>query len=283
MTIKTAPSKGVRKRLAGIKHIIAVGSGKGGVGKSTVAVNLAMALQQSGASVALLDADIYGPSVPIMMGARDERPTLIAENTIRPIQRYGIDTISMGNMIEETDAVVWRGPMLTKVLNQFIDDVAWGEKDYLIIDLPPGTGDVQLSLSQMVSVSGSIVVTTPQDVAMADVRRAIRMFEMTRIPVMGIVENMAFFTCPDNNKDYFIFGKGRTLEACKEMNVDLLGSLPLDMGVGPAADRGEPIVVAEPGGNQSKRFHELAKTVRALAEKNTDKSSADQFSEFFSG
>jgi len=283
MAIKTNSSSQETVRLGGVKNIIAVGSGKGGVGKSTVAVNLAMALKQSGASVALLDADIYGPSVPIMMGAKGERPTLISQNTIRPIERYGIDTISMGNMIEESDAVVWRGPMLTKVLNQFIDDVNWGEKDFLVIDLPPGTGDVQLSLSQMVSVAGAIVVTTPQDVSMADVRRAIRMFEMTRVPVLGIVENMAFFNCPDNGKDYYIFGEGRTKEACAEMNVPLLGSLPLDMGVGPAADRGEPILVSEPGGDQAKRFHELAATVRKLVEKSDDVSSASQFSEFFSG
>jgi ATP-binding protein involved in chromosome partitioning len=283
MALKTSPSGESKGRLGGVKYIIAVGSGKGGVGKSTVAVNLAMALKQSGASVAVLDADIYGPSVPIMMGLKDAKPTLISQNTIRPIEKYGIETISMGYMIEETDAVVWRGPMLTKVLNQFIDDVHWGEKDYLVIDLPPGTGDVQLSLSQMVSVTGAVVVTTPQDVSMADVKRAVRMFEMTRVPVMGVVENMAYFTCPDNDKDYYIFGKGRTEEACAEMGVPVMASFPLDMGVGPAADRGEPIAIAEPGGAQAKRFQELAALIRSQVEKDASETSGEQFSEFFSG
>lgn len=270
------------KRLPGVKHIIAVGSGKGGVGKSTVAVNLAVALRETGSQVGLLDADIYGPSIPIMLGLSGTQPTMVDEKTVRPAQKYGIDTISMGFLLKDTDAVVWRGPMLGKALQQFIEDVAWGEKDYLVIDLPPGTGDVQLSLTQLVPVSGAVVVTTPQDVAMADVRRAIRMFEMTHIPILGIVENMAYFTCPDNGKDYFIFGKGRTQQACDQMNLSLLGSLPLDMGVGPAADRGEPIAVAEPGGDQAFRYRQIAKKIGELVAKNAEISAhQSKFDDFF--
>lgn len=283
MALKTSSSEQATGRLSGVKNVIAVGSGKGGVGKSTVAVNLAVALKEVGLNVGLLDADIYGPSVPIMMGATGERPTLISENTIRPLNRYGIDLISMGNLIEDTDAVVWRGPMLTKVLHQFVDDVFWGDKDVLVIDLPPGTGDVQLSLSQMLQVTGAVVVTTPQDVAMADVKRAVKMFEMTRVPVAGIVENMAYFRCPDNGKDYPIFGTGRTEAACREMNLPLLASFPLDMGVGPAADQGKPILVSEPGGEQAKRFRELAQTLSAHFTKGNDSKEETQFSDFFSG
>jgi ATP-binding protein involved in chromosome partitioning len=254
-----------KPRLPGVRHIIAVGSGKGGVGKSTVAVNLAIALHQSGLRAGLLDADIYGPSIPIMMGLRGKRPELRDESTMLPIEQYGIKTISMGFMLGETDAVVWRGPMLGKALQQFIEDVAWDDLDVLVIDLPPGTGDVQLSLTQLVPVTGAVVVTTPQDVSMADVRRAVRMFEMTRIPILGVVENMAYFHCADNGKDYYVFGKGRTEEACRQMGVPLLARMPLDEAVGPAADRGEPIVIADPDGDQSRRYKDLAKAVISAA------------------
>ncbi|NUN16027.1 MAG: Mrp/NBP35 family ATP-binding protein [Myxococcales bacterium] len=270
------------KRLPGVKHIIAVGSGKGGVGKSTVAVNLAVALRETGAQVGLLDADIYGPSIPIMLGLSGTQPTMVDEKTVRPAHKYGIDTISMGFLLKDTDAVVWRGPMLGKALQQFIEDVAWENKDYLVIDLPPGTGDVQLSLTQLVPVTGAVVVTTPQDVAMADVRRAIRMFEMTHIPILGIVENMAYFTCPDNGKDYYIFGKGRTQQTCDEMNLSLLGSLPLDMGVGPAADRGEPIVISEPGGDQAVRYRQIAKKITEIITKGASSANPQsKFDDFF--
>jgi ATP-binding protein involved in chromosome partitioning len=246
-----------------VKAVIAVGSGKGGVGKSTVAVNLAAALARMGQSVGLLDADIYGPSVPIMMGMKSHRPTMLAdERTIVPVERYGIHAISMGFLLKESDAVVWRGPMLAKALQQFIEDVDWGTKDVLVIDLPPGTGDVQLSLTQLVPLTGAVVVTTPQDVAMADVRRAIRMFEMTKIPILGVVENMAYFRCPDNGKDYYVFGKGRTEEACRQMDIPLLARLPLDMQIGPAADAGQPIVVADPQGEQAALYQTLAEDVQ---------------------
>jgi ATP-binding protein involved in chromosome partitioning len=265
MDARTSTSRTMEptERLPGVKNVIAVASGKGGVGKSTVAVNLAMALRESGASVGLLDADIYGPSVPIMLGMKDQRPMVDENEKIQPVQRYGIDTISMGYLLKDTDAVVWRGPMLGKALQQFIEDVAWGEKDYLVIDLPPGTGDVQLSLTQLIPVSGAVIVTTPQDVAFADVLRAIRMFEMTKIPLLGVVENMAYFRCPDNGKDYFIFGEGRTEQACAQYGLKLLGRLPLDMNVAPAADRGQPVLVAEPGGDQATRYRAIAADVAA--------------------
>ena len=269
------------RRVPGVSRIVAVASGKGGVGKSTVAVNLALALHARGLSIGLLDADIYGPSIPIMLGLRDERPQVRDERTIVPVQRFGLDTISMGMLLRADDAVVWRGPMLGKALQQFLEDVDWGDKDYLIVDLPPGTGDVQLSLAQLVPVTAAVVVTTPQDVAMADVRRAIRMFELTRTPVAGVVENMAFFTCPDCGKDYAIFGQGRTQEACDELGLPLLGRFPLDMTVGPAADRGEPIFLADPEGGQARRYRELADTlvqrVDALVAERPDQ----RFQDFF--
>jgi ATP-binding protein involved in chromosome partitioning len=258
--------------------------GKGGVGKSTVAVNLAMTLRSSGASVALLDADIYGPSIPIMLGLRDAKPEMKDKRTILPVEKYGIGTISMGYLLKDSDAVVWRGPMLGKVLQQFVDDVDWGERDFLIVDLPPGTGDVQLSLSQMIPVTGAVVVTTPQDVALADVRRAIRMFEITKIPVIGIVENMSYFTCPDNGKDYYIFGEGRIAEACKELKIPLLASFPLDMKVGPAADRGEPIVHAEPDGDQAGRYRQLVATIlESPMLQSPETTNEAQFEDFFKG
>ena len=272
------------ERLPGVKNIIAVASGKGGVGKSTVAVHLALALRETGASVGLLDADIYGPSIPIMLGMKDQRPYVGQDQKILPLERYGIQTISMGFLLAETDAVVWRGPMLGKALQQFIEDVAWGEKDYLIVDLPPGTGDVQLSLTQLIPVSGAVVVTTPQDVAFADVLRAIKMFNMTNIPILGVVENMAYFHCPDNGKDYPIFGEGRTKQMCERHGLPLLGSLPLDMVVAPAADRGEPVLVAEPGGDQARRYRELAATVAAKQSiLNAEKAGKASFDSFFKG
>lgn len=281
---RPARGPGVQQaRLPGVKTIIAVGSGKGGVGKSTVAVNLAATLAKGGASVGLLDADIYGPSIPIMLGLRGARPAMGAnEKTIHPVQHHGIDAISMGFLLKDTDAVVWRGPMLGKALQQFVEDVEWGEKDFLIIDLPPGTGDVQLSLTQLVPLTGALIVTTPQDVAMADVRRAVRMFEMTKIPLLGVVENMAYFRCPDNGKDYFVFGRGRTEEACRQMDVPLLGRLPLDMGVAPAADEGVPIVIADPDGEQARIYQTLAdEVVRQAEQERQRRESRPQFDEFF--
>ena len=287
MDARTTTSRGGgeagKERLANVRNVIAVGSGKGGVGKSTVAANLAYALRQTGARVGLLDADIYGPSVPILLGLQGVAPTMNDQQKIVPIEKYGLLAISMGMLLKDSDAVVWRGPMLGKALQQFIEDVAWGELDYLIIDLPPGTGDVQLSLTQLIPLDGAVVVTTPQDVAFADVRRAIKMFQMTRVPLLGLVENMAYFVCPDNGKTYFIFGEGRTAKHAADHELEVLGRLPLDLRVGPAADKGELIAIADPGGEQARLYSEIAGKIAAdLSKRNAAKERKDSLKGFFS-
>ncbi|MFT7625802.1 MAG: ATP-binding protein involved in chromosome partitioning [Myxococcota bacterium] len=287
MTANTASSRGSGddargERLKSVKNIIAVGSGKGGVGKSTVAANMAWALRQTGATVGILDADIYGPSLPILLGLQGQSPLMTAEQKIKPLEKYGMKAISMGFLLKDTDAVVWRGPMLGKALQQFIEDVDWGELDYLVIDLPPGTGDVQLSLAQLIPVDGSVIVTTPQDVAFADVRRAIRMFQMTKVPILGLVENMSYFLCPDNGKKYAIFGEGRTEKHAEDHKLDFLGRLPLDMKVGPAADRGELIGIADPDGEQAAIYKELAGRVAAeLSKRHMAKERKGSMAGFF--
>lgn len=250
------------RRLPGVKHVIAVGSGKGGVGKSTVAVNLAAALAELGSATGLLDADIYGPSIPTMLGLRGRSPEIDADaRRILPLEAHGLKTISMGFMLKDDDAVVWRGPMLGKALQQLMDDVAWGELDYLIIDLPPGTGDVQLSMSQLVGVDGAVVVTTPQDVSHADVTRAVRMFRMLDIGVLGLVENMAWFEAPDTGQRYHVFGEGRTAAFAKDTALDLIAQIPLDLAVAPAGDRGVPVLSIDPSGTPAERYRALAREV----------------------
>ncbi len=282
VTVSSKAQSASTNRLPQVKNVIAVGSGKGGVGKSTVAANLAIALAQTGAQVGLLDADIYGPSVPIMLGLKDRAPQINEQQKIEPLVRYGLRTISMGFMLKDDDAVVWRGPMLGKALQQFVEDVAWPELDYLIIDLPPGTGDVQLSLSQLVALDGAVVVTTPQDVAFADVRRAIRMFEMTKVPLLGLVENMSYFDCPDNGKRYHIFGEARTESRAKELNIHFLGGLPIDGQIGPAADRGEPIIVADPSGIQADLYRTIAGKIAAeLSKRHMAKENKKDLKDFF--
>lgn len=248
----------VQPKLGPVRHVIGIGAGKGGVGKSTVAVNLALALSQAGAKVGLLDADIYGPSVPIMLGLRDAKPAVNAARKIVPAERYGLKCISIGFMIDEDTAVAWRGPMVARAVTQFIEDVAWGELDYLIVDLPPGTGDIILSLCQAIPLSGAVVVTTPQDVAFADVLRAVKMFGMLNVEMIGLVENMSYFHCPDNGKDYPIFGPSHTADHAEKHGLQLLGKLPLDMAVSPNADAGRPIVVAEPNSQQAAMYREMA-------------------------
>ncbi|MCO4761784.1 MAG: Mrp/NBP35 family ATP-binding protein [Myxococcales bacterium] len=270
------------ERMPTVRHIIGVGAGKGGVGKSTVAVNLAVALARAGARVGLLDADIYGPSVPIMMGLSGSRPRVNAENKIIPLVNHGVRFMSMGLLVKPDEAVVWRGPMIGRAVTQFIDDVAWGELDYLIVDLPPGTGDVVLTLSQTIPLSGAVVVSTPQDVAFADVQRAIRMFRMLKVDVVGLVENMAFFVCPDNDKTYWIFGQSRTAEQCAEHELDLLGTLPIEMAISPNADKGLPIVAAEPESAHAALYTKLAgRTVKALAVLDHARSQGPDHSDFF--
>ncbi len=272
------------ERLSNVRNIIGVGAGKGGVGKTTVAVNLAVSLAKAGARVGLLDADVYGPSVPIMLGATGAAALVDDNQKILPIEAHGIRFMSMGLLVKADDAIVWRGPMIGRAVAQFVDDVAWGELDYLIVDLPPGTGDVVLSLSQTIPLSGAVVVATPQDVAFADVTRAIRMFRMLKIELLGLVENMAYFLCPDNNKRYAIFGESRTARHCAAHDVKILGSLPLDMAVSPNADRGQPISMAEPDSEQATLYAEIAgRTAKEQALLNHQRThTADKHKEFFS-
>lgn len=236
-----APVGASKKRVAGAKKVIAVSSNKGGVGKSTVAVNLAFALKNLGKKVGLLDADIYGPSIPMLLNKRDAKPGATAEKKILPIDAYGIPFISFGLFIKESDPVIWRGPMLGGVLNQFLFDVAWDDLDYLIIDLPPGTGDMQLSMVQSTDIDGAIVVSTPQDVAVLDTKKGLNMFTQVKIPVLGMVENMSYFV-PDDapSKKYFIFGEGGVKRAAKELNVNLLAEIPLELALREGSDTGHP-------------------------------------------
>lgn len=241
--IKTGhgPAGGNKKRVAGAKKVIAVSSNKGGVGKSTVAVNLAFALKNLGKKVGLLDADIYGPSMPMLLNKRDAKPAATPEKKIQPIDAYGIPFISFGLFINEKDPVIWRGPMLGGVLNQFLFDVAWEGLDYLIIDLPPGTGDMQLSMVQATDIDGAIVVSTPQDIAVLDTRKGLNMFTQVKIPVLGMVENMSYFV-PDDapEKKYFIFGEGGVKRAAQDLNVNLLAEIPLELALREGSDRGFP-------------------------------------------
>ncbi|MEY3011554.1 MAG: hypothetical protein RIT45_289 [Pseudomonadota bacterium] len=269
-------------KLPGVRHVIGVGAGKGGVGKSTAAVNLAVSLAAAGARVGLLDADIYGPSVPIMMGLADTRPRADENRRIQPLFNHGVKFISMGNMIGRGDAVVWRGPMVGRAVTQLFDDVHWGELDYLVVDLPPGTGDVVLSMAQTFPLSGAVVVATPQDVAFADVTRAVKMFEMLHVDVLGLVENMAYFVAPDTGNRYEIFGPSRTADHCANANLALLGSLPLNMDISPAADAGHPICVSAPRSDVAETFRAIAGRVgKALAQRALSRGKAADHSAFF--
>jgi ATP-binding protein involved in chromosome partitioning len=249
---------------AGVKNIVAVASGKGGVGKSTTSVNLAVALQRSGARVGILDADIYGPNVPMMMGLSEaERPSVNAQEHLIPPEHYGVKVISIGFLVEPGKPIIWRGPMLHGVIRQFLGSVDWGELDYLIVDLPPGTGDAQLSLVQSVPLSGAVIVTTPQAIAQSDVRRSIAMFNEVRVPVLGIIENMAGLECPHCHTNIDLFtGEGGT-KLSKEYDIPLLGQVPFDPSVGQSGDLGEPIVVARPESPQAKAFSKAAEWVAA--------------------
>lgn len=253
------------KKIPGIKNVIAVGSGKGGVGKSTVAVNLALALHKMGARVGLLDADLYGPSMPVMFGIQEnEKPQVVEGSRIIPLERYGLPIMSIGFIIGSGDAVVWRGPMLDKMIRQFLEQVQWGDLDYLVVDLPPGTGDVQLSLSQRIPLSGAVAVTTPQDVALADVRRAVKMFEMLKVPMLGVVENMSSFICPHCKKETSIFGvHSEGAGGYKGLGLPLLGSLPLDPQTALSGDEGKPVLIRDPHSAQAERFMAIASQIAA--------------------
>ena len=250
-----------RQAVPGIKNIIAVSSGKGGVGKSTVAVNLAVALAQAGANVGLLDSDVYGPNVPIMVGLKEEPK--VSGGKLVPHEAYRVKVMSIGFMNPGDRPVVWRGPMLHKIVQQFLYGVLWGELDYLLVDMPPGTGDVQLSLAQLVPVQGAVVVTTPQEVAMADVRKAINMFEQVQIPLLGIVENMSFFVCSKCSERHFIFGSGGGEQLAERFHTTLLGKVPISTKLREAGDIGVPVVVGEPDSEQAEAFRLIAQNVAA--------------------
>lgn len=248
--------------IPGVKHIIAVSSGKGGVGKSTVATNLAMALGRKN-KVGLLDADIYGPSIPRMLGSLQQKPQIVPEtNQLEPVVRYGIKLMSIGFLVDESAAVVWRGPMLFKAMDQFLRDVHWGELDYLVIDLPPGTGDIQLTLAQKVPVSGTVLVSTPQNVALIDVKKAFDMFKRVNVPVLGIVENMAYMINPVNGEKMQLFPKGEIDSYAQTHGIKKLGEVPFNPSVGLASEAGIPIVEANPKGAEAEEFMKIADQIR---------------------
>lgn len=247
--------------LPGVKHLVLVGSGKGGVGKSTVAVNLAISLAQDGAAVGLLDSDVYGPSVAHMMGATSERMFANDQKKMLPLERYGIKFISMANLIAPGQATVWRGPMLHSFIQQTLKDAAWGELDYLIVDLPPGTGDVQLSLAQTATITGAVVVSTPQDVALIDAARAMDMFKKAGVPILGIIENMSYFVAPDTGKRYDIFGHGGAKRTADTMNIPFLGEVPLGMQVREDGDAGQPVVLSHPDTPEATALRGIARTL----------------------
>jgi ATP-binding protein involved in chromosome partitioning len=250
-------------RIPGIKHVVAVASGKGGVGKSTVASNLAVAFEQTGARVGLCDCDIYGPSISLMFGTR-ERPTATEENKIVPIEQYGLRLMSMGFLLDDTSPAILRGPMVTRYTQQFLRQVEWGELDYLVLDLPPGTGDIQLTIVQTVALSGAIIVTTPQEVALIDARKAATMFEKVNVPVLGLIENMSYFMSPSDGKRYDIFGSGGGEREARRLRVPLLGQIPIDIATREAGDRGIPVVNEDRQSPVSTEFKRIAEGLRKV-------------------
>lgn len=262
--IPTGAVQGQLSPLPGIRNVIAVASGKGGVGKSTVAVNLALALAAQGARVGLLDADIYGPSLPLLLGLQGERPLSRDGKSFEPLRAHGIEAISIGFLIDAEQPMVWRGPMVTQALTQLLGDTRWGELDYLLVDMPPGTGDIQLTLAQRVPVSGAVIVTTPQDIALLDARKGLKMFEKVQVPVLGIVENMALHTCSQCGHTEAVFGEGGGERMAADYHVPLLGRLPLHRRIREDADAGCPTVAADPAGPVAALYHAAAR--RAVAE-----------------
>lgn len=271
--IQAKQTQGDMASMSQVKNIIAVASGKGGVGKSTTSVNLALALASEGAKVGLLDADIYGPSIPLMLGIEEgARPKTQEDKTFLPLEAHGIQTMSMGFMVTDKTPMVWRGPMVSGALMQLLNSTAWQSLDYLIIDMPPGTGDIQLTLAQKVPVAGSVIVTTPQDIALLDAIKGIEMFKKVDIPVLGVVENMAVHICSQCGHAEHIFGEGGAERLAQEYNVPVLGSLPLDLAIRKQADAGNPTVVAEPESETAQRYRVIARQFAAnlaTQERNT--------------
>ncbi len=259
--------------LSGVRNIVAVASGKGGVGKSTVAANLALAWATAGARVGILDADIYGPSQPLMLGLVGQHPGSPDGKRITPLQAHGVKAMSIGFLVDPAQAVAWRGPMVTQALTQLLGDTEWGELDYLVIDMPPGTGDIQLTLAQRVPVAGAVIVTTPQDIALADARKGIAMFEKVSVPVLGIVENMSVHVCSNCGHAEHIFGSGGGARLAAESGVRVLGQLPLDVHIREEADGGRPTVIAAPGSPRAAAYMQLARNAAgALAVRGRDRS-----------
>jgi ATP-binding protein involved in chromosome partitioning len=256
-----APAAGAADRgIEGVRRIIAVASGKGGVGKSTTAVNLALGFKENGLSVGLLDADIYGPSVPRLLSIRG-KPELLGENLLAPAEAYGLKVMSMGFLVDEETPMIWRGPMVISALTQMLKDVAWGELDVMVVDLPPGTGDAQLTMAQQVPLSGAVIVSTPQDLALIDARKGLNMFKRVNVPVLGIIENMSYFVCPKCGHRSDIFSHGGARHEADRLGVPFLGALPLHMAIRETSDAGRPIVVSDPLSPHAKLYKTIAETI----------------------
>ncbi|NOR20559.1 MAG: iron-sulfur cluster carrier protein ApbC [Xanthomonadales bacterium] len=269
--VRSHAVQGVLSPVSGVRNILVVSSAKGGVGKSTVAVNMALALAYEGARVGILDADIYGPSQPLMLGVAGQQPVSKDGKSFEPLEAHGLQMISIGSLIDSDQPMVWRGPMVTQALNQLLFQTNWRDLDYLIVDMPPGTGDIQLTLSQKVPVSGAIIVTTPQDIALADALRGLRMFEKVKIPVLGLVENMSSFVCPGCGEATPLFGDGGGVEVARQNDLPLLAKLPLDIRIRRETDEGSPTVVTEPDSPLGLAFRDLAlNTVARLAQRPRD-------------
>jgi ATP-binding protein involved in chromosome partitioning len=280
MDSRVQPSQSQRMStlLPGVKNTIAVASGKGGVGKSTVAVNLAVALAMDGAKVGLIDADIYGPSVPTMLGIT-EKPKIFQDaesSKMVPLENYGIKVMSIGFLIDDDAPVIWRGPMASGAIKQFMSDVHWGELDYLLFDLPPGTGDIQLTLVQTIPLTGSVIVTTPQNVSIIDVKKAVAMFQRVNVPILGIVENMSYFLAPDTGKRYNIFGTDGGKKLAEQFSIPLLGQIPINQDIREGGDFGKPIVFDKPESEQAKKILEMSRNLAAEVSKNNYNSSGSE-------
>jgi len=267
------PSGRTRPGVPGIRSIVAVASGKGGVGKSTVAVNLALGLKANGLKVGILDADIYGPSMPRLLGLKG-KPETIGNRLLKPMENYGIKVMSMGFLVEEETPMIWRGPMVISALTQMLREVEWGELDVLVVDMPPGTGDAQLTMAQQVPLAGAVIVSTPQDLALIDARKGLNMFRRVDVPVLGIVENMSYFIAPDTGHRYDIFGHGGARREAERLEVPFLGEVPLVMAIREMSDAGTPITVAEPGGPHAAIFRQIAAEVVAGIARERDRGHA---------